>query len=536
MSEPSTPVRTMREWSFTTERTYPEAFVDVRVIATFTNPFGAESTIETFHDGDANWRVRFNPGMRGRWTWSLASVPPNPDFDRHGEFEVEPAEVRGFWRSTPGKAWGFSYESGEPVFVLGDTTYHLFGMADDRDEGARAVRAFMERRAEQGFNLLRVRVPVSSFHHPDGYNTWQTRRLWPWGGSEQLPRFDQFNLEYFRTVDTVMRWADELGIGIEMIMEAWGNEFPFNSRSIFVAEWEEIWLRYLIARYDAFGSVACWTLANEYEYYPNGDWHYTPLADRWAIRIGHLIRRIAPHGHIVAIHNGPRMPPFAKRFGSDLQVIDTVMFQDWGDRSRDGGWLATGIEDQIKQSLSSWPGTAILSEYGYEFNPDLPPMMLSHQHCGPDHTRRGAWRGAMSGLGIIHGFENSWGPFAVLERDQPGLAYLLHLRHFFTELVPFERLRPVAGLARSNGARPGYGPLTMATPERDIVVVYLPANGDVMIEMDLEAFTGEWFDPRTGEPRRAAASAGATFTPPETGAADRPDDWVLVLRSAKDVS
>lgn len=174
MSDPSTPVRTMREWSFVTSHHYPEPFTDVTVTATFTDPSGATSTIEAFHDGDATWRVRFNPGVPGRWSWMLGAIPPNPDFDRHGAFEVEPAEVRGFLRSTPGKGWGFTHDSGEPVFIFGDTVYHLFGMAHNSEEGARDVRSFMVRRAEQGFNLLRVRLPVSYFHPPDGHNTWQT--------------------------------------------------------------------------------------------------------------------------------------------------------------------------------------------------------------------------------------------------------------------------------------------------------------------------------------------------------------------------
>ena len=533
MSESSTHIRTMREWTFTTAYQYTAPFVDVRVTATFTDPSGSESMIEAFHDGDATWRVRFNPRVPGRWTWRLTSVPPNPDFDQQGAFEVEPAEVRGFWCSTPGKAWGFSYESGEPVFVLGDTTYHLFGMVHDSEAGAADVRAFMECRAEQGFNLLRVRIPVSSFHPPDGHNTWQTRRLWPWGGSEQLPRFDQFNLEYFRTVDTVMRWADEQGIGIEMIMEGWGNEFPFNSRNIFVAEWEELWLRYLVARYDAFGAVAFWTLHNEYEYYPNGDWHYQSngaVCDRWAIRIGHLMRWIAPHGHIIAIHNGPVMPSFGKRFASDPHVIDTVMFQTWGTTDEEEGWLAAGIDEQIPKSLGDWPGSALLSEYGYEFNPELPRMMLSHEHCGPDHTRRGAWRGAMSGLGVVHGFENSWGPFQVLDQDQPGLASLLQLRRFFTEVVPFERLRPVAGLAHGNDPRRGYQPLALATPEQDIVVVYLPTGGEVTLDFDVEGWAGQWLDPRIGDLIDGGVLAGTVFSPPERPQGEHPDDWVLILR------
>jgi hypothetical protein len=147
------------------------------------------------------------------------------------------------------------------MFLFGDTTYNLFGMAQCGTD----VSSFLHRRAEQGFNLLRVRLPVSPFHPPDGYSDWQNRRTWPWGGSEQAPRFDRLNLEYFHTVDQVVRIAEELGIGLEMIMEAWGFEFPFNSRQIFTVEWEELWLRYLIARYDAFTSTYFWTPLNEYE-------------------------------------------------------------------------------------------------------------------------------------------------------------------------------------------------------------------------------------------------------------------------------
>lgn len=67
-------------------------------------------------------------------------------------------------------------------------------------------------------------------------------------------------------------WAPWLPfLGLEMIMEAWGFEFPFNSRNIFVAEWQELWLRYLIARYDVFNCVYFWTPMNEYEYYPDGN-------------------------------------------------------------------------------------------------------------------------------------------------------------------------------------------------------------------------------------------------------------------------
>ncbi|MCL6557517.1 MAG: hypothetical protein K6U74_01715 [Firmicutes bacterium] len=41
-------------------------------------------------------------------------------------------------------------------------------------------------------------------------------------------------------------------------MEAWGFEFPFNCRHIFVPEWEELWMRYLINRCHAFNYIFFW--------------------------------------------------------------------------------------------------------------------------------------------------------------------------------------------------------------------------------------------------------------------------------------
>jgi len=530
-TESPTSVRTLREWSFHTEREYANPFTGVTVRAIFTAPSGATETIEAFHDGEATWRLRFNPNQPGTWKWSLRSTPPNPDFERSGEFEVTPAENRGFLTSTPGEAWGFAFENGEPAFIFGDTVYHLFGMAHDGNVGIDAVKAFMERRAEQGFNLLRIRVPVSPFHPVDGYNTWQTRSLWPWRGSSQAPRFDEFDLDYFATVDAIVRHADELGIGVELIMQGWGFEFPFNSRQIFTAEWEELWLRYLVARYDAFGSIWFWQLQNEYEYYPNGDWNYgrDGVCDRWAMRVADLVRRLGPHGHPIAIHNGPVKPSFGKRFASDPGAIDTVMFQTWGTTGEHDGWLAAGIEDVIDAGLGDWPGSAVFAEWGYEFNESLPPMMLGHRWCDADHTRRGAWRGAMCGLGIIHGFENSWGPFAILDQDQAGLDHLLHLRRFFTELVPFASLRPAPGLATGND-RPGHRPLALSTSEHDLAVVYLPTGGDVTPNGLDGRYATKWFDPRTGELTSAAVWESGPLSPPSPPTDERPGDWVLVLR------
>jgi hypothetical protein len=527
------PRRTVGEWALRSERRYTNPFTDVRLNANFRGPDGLELSIPGFYDGENTWRVRFSPAHAGQWSYHISAYPANSDLERKGAFRVSDGGGRSFLRATSGEAWGFQNESGEPVFLLGDTTYNLFGMAHCGGK----VGAFMARRAWQGFNLLRVRLPVSPFHPPEGYSHWQTRRTWPWGGSEQAPRFDRFNLDYFRTVDQVVRQAEELGLGLEMIMEAWGFEFPFNSRQIFVPEWEELWMRYLIARYDAFSCVYFWTLLNEYEYYPDGNWHYSPVADRWAMRVGRWVKSQAQHGHIVAVHNGPNQPPFAERFAADPAAIDAIMFQEWGTRDAETGWLAAGIEEEIMTSLEGWSGSAVFAEYGYERNPELPLAFPYHDHCDPEHTRRGAWRGAFCALGIIHGFENSWGPFMVLDQDQPGLVYLLHLRRFFHEVAPFHRLRPAPESIFSPDRDTGFGPLALASPERDIIAVYLPGGGPVDLAIEHgNGHSAQWYDPRTGTLTPATPSDqgdGLAFIAPSAGgSAEHPPDWVLVITTA----
>lgn len=524
--------RTVGEWALRGQNDYGNPFADVVLDAVFTAPSGEVLTMPGFYDGDGIWRIRFNPGEAGTWHYRTTATPADPGLEAEGTFEVTANETRGFLRSTPGEAWGFTFESGAPAFLVGDTVYNLIGMAMSGGD----VDDFLRRRAEQGFGLLRVRLQVSPFHGPKGYSEWQTVRTWPWGGSEQAPQFDRFNLDVFHAADRVIQQVEALGLGLELIMEAWGFEFPFNDRSVFVAEWEDLWLRYLIARYDAYRCVYIWTLQNEYEYYPDGDWRHNPIADRWAMRRARWVKTMAPHGHIVAVHNGPRLPPFAERFKLDLTAVDTVMFQSWGSMGDDDSWLAAGIEDEVRAAFAGWPGSAIFAEWGYERNPDLPLNLPHHKNCSIAHTRRGAWRGAFCALNLIHGWENSWGPFMILDEDQPGMVHLLHVRRFFTEIVPFDPLQPAQALLAPAGYAHGYEPLVLASPNRDVVAVYFPAGGVATLKVRFGDGSVQWYDPRTGtldDGEAEVVDEGVRAVCPDAvDAAGHPQDWVLVLRLA----
>lgn len=112
------PYRTVYEWSLHSDFPYAEPFADVEVDAELTAPSGRTYTVPAFYDGEGVWRVRFNPGEVGQWQWRTSARPANPELTREGAFEVTARQTRGFLRATPGRAWGFHYESGEPAFLL----------------------------------------------------------------------------------------------------------------------------------------------------------------------------------------------------------------------------------------------------------------------------------------------------------------------------------------------------------------------------------------------------------------------------------
>ena len=128
----------------------------------FHESLSGDLTVPGFYDGKGTWRVRFNPGEAGSWNVAVRSRPNDPELNGSGSFEVTPRETRGFLKATPGEAWGFRFESGEPAFLMGDTVYDVFGM----DYCGGDIEGFLKRRVKQGFNLIRARLPMSQFHPP----------------------------------------------------------------------------------------------------------------------------------------------------------------------------------------------------------------------------------------------------------------------------------------------------------------------------------------------------------------------------------
>ena len=81
----------------------------------------------------------------------------------------------------------------------------------------------------------------------------------------------------------------------------------------------------------------------------------------------------------------------------------------------------------------------------------------------------------------------------------------------------------------------GFQPLALATEERDVVAVYMPAGGAALLRLPPGGrYHAQWFDPRSGELSSAAlARYKGYYRVQAPGGADEhghPWDWVLLLR------
>jgi hypothetical protein len=103
--------------------------------------------------------------------------------------------------------------------------------------------------------------------------------------------------------------------------------------------------------------------------------------------------------------------------------------------------------------------------------------------------------------------------------DLPGVRSMAILRRFFDQIA-WWTLRPAPDLLtdQPDAADPARHIALAANADRTLAVAYLPCGGTLNLSAELADLNRQWFDPRTGEFRDAAA-----LTAPDER------DWVLLL-------
>ena len=453
----------------------------------------------------------------------------------------------------------FRCTSGERFFPMGDTAYFLIAQPTN------VIARYIDVRRAHKFNFIRVMAMADGF--------------WPFGGTSNKPDYTTINEMAMQKWDWVFDYANARNMNIELIL--WGYGVG-GGEGLWARESDqEFWIATLVNRFKSRDNLFIFTIANEFERYPDGNYHYDPADVEWARGVAIRIRQIDP-AHPIGCHpsvwitdqdppnKGSR--PFAryKDFTQRLpQVVwplwegsainlnvtqnnEGVQPRTWGNLEGGGrglsyyatrwqdaeypvkwtasGWdfEAPGLEDSLAQEWMH--GKPVLNtEFGYQYEPgyEKGANYTTRQTHQPAALRKKAWKIATSGAYFAAGFESAAvrRQFTTADVDNFRPEQLETLFGFFTTRTEYWKMAPHLESVASHN-------VLLALPGKEYVA-YFPRGGTNLVKLAASAYEMEWLYPATGRYFQKGIIVvndnSRDFVPPE-----RPnDDWVLHLRKAK---
>lgn len=339
------------EWSFESEKSYPDPFNDVDVSVIFTEPDGEERVIIAFWSGGNTWRIRYSSSKIGIHKFQIiCSDPSNLSFNsQKGELEVIPYEgdnplfKHGPIRISENKRY-LEHLDGTPFFWLGDTWW--MGLCK-RLKWPEEFQILTQDRIEKGFSVIQIVAglyPDMPAFDPRGAN----EAGFPWEKD-----FSRINPSYFDMADLKISWLVRSGL-VPCIVGCWGYYLPILGMDKIKKHW-----KYLVSRYSAYPVV--WCLAGEYDmpYYLSKDKDRDRDFQRkgW-IEVGRYLREIDSFHRPITVHPGT----YAREFTPILEVIDFDMLQTGHSDNSIGNTVF-----RVRQSYSGEPRKPVINgEVCYE--------------------------------------------------------------------------------------------------------------------------------------------------------------------------
>jgi hypothetical protein len=484
-------IMTVQQWgrfelSLTNRRKYSDPYRDVVLRATFTRPDRKKLTFWGFHDAGAVWRLRFMPDAPGTWIYSA-------DFSdgqrgASGVFRCVRSEIPGMIRrDRTNPAW-FGFRGGRHVLVR---SLHVGDRFFASNWPAARRKAFLDWAQRQGYNMLSVASHYLNRSQRGRGAGWDTPDLWPLKAGE------------WREIEAILHDLSERRIMIYPFAGFFGqgSDFPTDRRG------QELYVRYALARIGPYWNVLFNVAGPEPLVKPRAFRGAMGRAD--INRLGRLIARLDPFGHLLGVHNGSGGDPFR-----DERWTSFVTLQ--------GG---KGADLKKVRAFIAANRTAGKPTYCQEV---FWPGNVHHARLGDEEIRKKAFVLLLSGATInfadmngnsSSGFSGSMDP---AERVQRRHDIMKEVWDFF-ETVPFYEATPRQDLV-SRGtclARPGQWYL-----------VYLDTGGAVDVKLSGGAYDVQWINARDTSDRRPGPQTrtGKGLRSPPGG-----DDWLLkIARKAED--
>src|SRR4051812_21086652 len=310
----------VKEWTFTSTKSYADPFNEVQLDMLITAPDGAKLRVPAFWAGEQKWRVRYSSPQVGTHRWRL-ECSDRENKNLHGvEGSLELAAYsgdnvlyrRGFIKIAEDKRH-LEYNNGRAFFWLGDTWW--MGLCD-RLKFPDDVKKLTADRKAKGFNVIQIVAglyPDMPPFDPRGANE---------GGFPWEKEYARINPAYFDAADKRLQYLADEGF-TPCIVGAWGYFMPWMG----VDKMKQHW-RYLIARYGAMPVV--WCAAGE----ANLNWYLDkpfPVDDRKQVaqwtQVMRYIRETDPYHRPLTIHPTGLGRLSARHATDDVNLLDIDMLQ-----------------------------------------------------------------------------------------------------------------------------------------------------------------------------------------------------------------
>jgi hypothetical protein len=389
-------------------------FTGVELRCRFTH---GEHRVEVFgfFDGGHTWKVRFMPEEQGEWSYTTVSNDPQLD-GKAGTILAGPPAQGNHGPVRVSNAYHFAYADGTPFFVLGTTLYNWLNRDPELE------RTTLSTLARSPFNKVRFLIfpKWMKFNHvePPRFPYIKTA-----DGRFDLDRFDP---AFFAHYETRLKDLQALGIEADIILFHPYDKWGFAGMD---ARHDELYLRYVVARFAAFRNV-WWTVANEFDLFdPQKDWK----------QLGELLASADPYHHLRGIHN------CCLRFYDNSESwVDHVILQDITSQR----WpKSSGVAGQLELDARRMKKPVVVDEYGYEGNNGY-----AWGNLGPREALEIHWALTMSGAYASHGETYIhpgdllwWSVGGELVGEEP--ARLGFLKQIMTE-APFTEMEPAPDIIK----------------------------------------------------------------------------------------
>jgi len=307
---------TVTEWSFTSTKTYPDAFADVDLDVIFTDSSGTQRRVPAFWAGGDTWRVRFATPNVGGCTYRTVCSDAS-DSGLHGQ--EGSFEVVAYTGSNPLYKHGpvqiaadrchFEHADGTPFFWLADTEWMGLCKRLDWPDGFQSLAAD---RARKGFNVVQI---VAGLYPdmPEYDERGANEAGFPWEAG-----FTRINPAYFDMADRRIEHLVESGLA-PCIVGCWGYFIALMGKEKMKQHW-----RYLIARYGAYPVVWCAAGEATMAFYTSTEDrqdYYRRVRAEWT-ELARYMRSVDAFKRLITVHPGGSS-------GSGHDMLDDASLMDF---------------------------------------------------------------------------------------------------------------------------------------------------------------------------------------------------------------